>query len=164
MRLSRDGLLGLVCLGSSGILFVVSLSLPHLPIVPVGPGVYPRIVLGFLALVSLALVVQDWRTQSAASPREEEDGGRASPQTADYRLVAVSFAIVGAYILILPYAGFRISTAAFVAVLQVALERPATPVAWTRVVLVALATAALSYLVFERYLSVLLPRGTLTGW
>lgn len=160
MRLSRDGLLGLICLGGSVLLFVQSLSLPHLPIVPVGPGFYPRIVLAFMALVSAALVVQDW----LANRRLEADEEAGSGDARDYRLVAIAFAVVTAYIALLPYLGFRIATVIFVAVFQLALERPTTPGQWLRVVLVAVGTAAICYYVFEAYLSVLLPRGSWTDF
>ena len=60
MSLGRDGIAGLVLLAISLALLVQSLSLPYLPIVPVGPGFYPRIVLSFMALASLSLVLQDW--------------------------------------------------------------------------------------------------------
>jgi hypothetical protein len=51
----------------------------------------------------------------------------------------------------------------FVAGLQVALSWPRTASRWVVVVLVALGTAVVCDLVFERYLSVLLPRGDWTG-
>lgn len=161
MRLSRDGLLGLVCLGVSVLLFVQSLSLPHLPIVPVGPGFYPRLVLGFMAIVSAVLVVQDWMANARADRQAEE---APSEDVRDYRLVAAAFAAVAAYVAALPVLGFRISTVLFLVGLQVILERPATAGAWLRVVLLAVGTSAVCYLLFETYLSVLLPRGSWTGW
>jgi hypothetical protein len=57
-----------------------------------------------------------------------------------------------------------LATALFVATLQAALDRPRTPRDWTVLAAVALGTAAVAYLVFERYLLVLLPRGAWTGF
>jgi len=54
--------------------------------------------------------------------------------------------------------------ALFVAALQAALERPRTPRQWLVLAAVALVTSAVTYLVFERYLMVLLPRGAWTDW
>ena len=59
MSIGRDGIAGLVLLAISLVLLVQSFQLPSLPIVPVGPGFYPAIVLSFMAAASALLVVQD---------------------------------------------------------------------------------------------------------
>ena len=81
-----------------------------------------------------------------------------------YGLVAAAFLIVAVYIALLPLIGFRIATALFVAAFQLALDRPRTPAQWAMLGGIAVATSALTYLVFETYLLVLLPRGAWTGW
>jgi hypothetical protein len=155
MSLSRDGVAGLILLGISLALLYQTLSLPHIPIVPVGPGFYPRIVLGFLAICSAALVVQDLLKRRAPAQA-------AGPRR--YGLVVALFAIFGAYVGLMPYVGFRIATVLFVAAAQIALDRPRTGAQWAVVIAVALGTVAATYLVFERYLLVLLPRGSWTDW
>ena len=160
MILGRDGIAGLVLLGISLVLVVQSLSLPHLPIVPVGPGFYPRIVLVGLALASALLVVQDFLKGRAATPALPAQ----PPVRRNYRIVVVAFAIVGAYVWLLPLLGFRIATTLFVAALQAALGWPRGFPQWLALAAIALATTAAAYFVFERYLLVLLPRGTWTGW
>ena len=159
MSLGRDGIAGLILLAISLVLLVQSFSLPYLPLVPVGPGFYPRIVLVFLALASALLVVQDWRKQRVSRVGSEQ----AAPRR-NYAMVAALFAIVGGYILLLPLLGFRIATALFVAAAQAALDLPRGPRQWAVLALVALGTAAATHLIFETCLLVLLPRGTLTGW
>jgi putative tricarboxylic transport membrane protein len=155
MSLSRDGIAGLILFGISLVLFVQSLGLPSLPIVPVGPGFYPRIVLGFLGLASLALVVQDFmRARSAAAPEARRN----------YRLVIALFVIFGGYVALMPLIGFRLSTLLFVAAVQATLDPPRGPAQWAVLAAVALGTVFATYLVFERYLLVLLPRGSWTGW
>jgi putative tricarboxylic transport membrane protein len=62
MSLGRDGVVGLILLAISLGLLVQAFQLPRLPIVPVGPGFYPSIVLVFMAAMSALLVVQDIRT------------------------------------------------------------------------------------------------------
>jgi hypothetical protein len=52
----------------------------------------------------------------------------------------------------------------FVAALQAGLDPPRTTRQWAVLAAIALGTAAVSYFVFERYLLVLLPRGTWTGF
>jgi hypothetical protein len=44
------------------------------------------------------------------------------------------------------------------------LERPATLYRWLILIAIAIATSLITYLVFDTYLSVLLPRGRWTSW
>ena len=158
MSIGRDGIAGLILLAISLVLLVKSFQLPSLPIVPVGPGFYPAIVLSFMAAASALLVLQDLMKRA---PVVADAPG--SPRR-NYRLVVIAFAIVGAYVALLPLLGFRLATVLFVASLQAALGRPDTPRQWAVLAAIALGTAAVSYFVFERYLMVLLPRGAWTGF
>ena len=72
--------------------------------------------------------------------------------------------MVAIYIALLPLLGFRIATALFVAAFQLVLERPTKLRQWAIQLAIAIGTAAVTYLVFERYLSVILPRGSWTDW
>ncbi|NJO33070.1 MAG: tripartite tricarboxylate transporter TctB family protein [Rhodospirillales bacterium] len=161
MRLGRDGIAGLIGLAISLVLLPYAFGLPKLPIVPIGPGFYSAIVLGFLGAMSALLVLQDIVVQRRTAVAGE--GEPAGPRRA-YGLVAAAFAEVAAYIFLLPLLGFRIATAVFVAVFQLGLERPATLRQWSALIGVAIGTTAVTYLVFEQYLTVLLPRGRWTGW
>jgi hypothetical protein len=78
----------------------------------------------------------------------------------NYRLVLATFIEFGLYILLLPPLGFRIATFLFVLSLQVTLEWPRSPKHWALAVAIAAATSIVCYLVFQDYLSLLLPRGT----
>ena len=162
MRLGRDGIAGLIGLAVSLALLPFAYGLPKLPIVPIGPGFYPALVLVFMAVVSGLLVVQDFfvqrRTVPAAAPATADQPKRA------YGLVAAAFAVTGAYIGLMPLLGFRLSTALYVGLFQLVLERPASPGQWVRLVALAAGTAIVAYFVFEHYLFVLLPRGSWTGW
>ena len=159
MSIGRDGIAGLILFAISLVLLVQSFQLPSLPIVPVGPGFYPAIVLSFMAVASALLVVQDLMTRRAPA----EAGASDAPRR-DYRLVVIAFAIVGAYVALLPLLGFRLATVLFVGALQAVLGRPQTARQWIVLAAIALGTAAVSYFVFERYLLVLLPRGAWTGF
>jgi putative tricarboxylic transport membrane protein len=159
MSIGRDGIAGLVLLAISLVLLVQSFQLPSLPIVPIGPGFYPAIVLSFMAAASALLVVQDVIKHRAPV----EPGVDAAPRR-NYGLVVIAFAIVGAYVALLPLLGFRIATVLFVAALQAALDRPKSARQWAVLAAIALGAAAVSYIVFERYLLVLLPRGAWTGF
>ena len=149
--ISRDGIAGLVCLVASLGLLALTRGMPKPALVPIGPAFYPRILFVVTAVLSLALVVTDLarRRRPAVPP------GR-------YRLVLPAFVIFGAYVFLLPWLGYRVATFLFVAGLQTALEWPR--LRWARGLSVALATTLVTYYVFEVYLSVLLPRGRLTGF
>jgi putative tricarboxylic transport membrane protein len=159
MSIGRDGIAGLVLLAISLVLLVKSFQLPSLPIVPVGPGFYPAIVLSLMAAASALLVLQDLLKRRAPAVA---GAGDAPPR--NYRLVVIAFAIVGAYVVLLPLVGFRIATVLFVGALQAALGRPQTARQWVVLSAIALGTAMVSYFIFERYLLVLLPRGAWTGF
>jgi putative tricarboxylic transport membrane protein len=154
LKLGRDGWSGLAVLAASLVLFGLTLGLKDSPMVPVGPGFYPRIVLGVAAVLAAWLVIADWR--SPPPPREG--------QAIDYRMVAVMFAVFGVYVVALPYLGFRAGTFLYVAAANALLDAPRGARGWARAALVALLTAAATYYVFEHYLSVLLPRGSWTGF
>ena len=156
MKLGRDGIAGLIGLAISLLLLPHAFGLPRLPIVPIGPGFYPALVLTFMAVTCALLVLQDAIAQRRAPGSTAQ--APAEPQRA-YGLVVGAFVVVAAYITLLPLIGFRVATVLFVAAFQLVLERPATLRQWTILVALAVGTSALAYVAFEKYLSVLLPRG-----
>jgi hypothetical protein len=161
MMLSRDGISGLVCLAISVILLTQTFGLPPATIVPIGPAFYPRVVLTLLMLLSVILIALDVRAMRAA---RAVPAAAAPPPPAgaapNYRLVLATFIEFGLYILLLPPLGFRIATFLFVLSLQVTLEWPRSGKHWALTVAVAAATSLISFLIFQDYLSILLPRGT----
>jgi len=154
---SRDGIAGLAVLAASLVLFALTLDLKVNPMVPVGPGFYPRIVLGLTALLSLGLVVSDVLSRKK-TPKVREK------QDLNYPLVALSFAVFALYAVALPWLGFRIATFLFVGGANALLDPPRGAKGWGRALVLALLTSLVTWLVFERWLSVLLPRGRWTGF
>ena len=155
MKLSRDGWGGLAVLAASLLLFWGTLGLKDNPLVPIGPGFYPRIVLGLTAVLSLWLLIADVVAKKPpAAPRER----------LNYGLVALMFAVFGLYVGSLPYLGFRIATGLYVAATSALLAPPRSAKSWAGVLLLAVLTSFLTHLIFEHYLLVLLPRGKLTGF
>jgi putative tricarboxylic transport membrane protein len=155
LKLSREGWAGLAAFAASLVLFGLTLDLKANPLVPIGPGFYPRIVLGLSAVLAAALVAFD-----LFRPRARP-AGQAAP---NHFLVLAVFLIFAVYVGALPVLGFRISTFAFVAALQATLEPPRGTRAWIAVAVSAFLTTAVTYLLFERYLQVLLPRGRWTDF
>jgi len=153
--LSRDGVAGLLCLGGSLLLLWMSRGLPQPALVPIGPGYYPGLLFGVTAALSAGLVITDvWGRRRPAPP----------PTPVGYRLVVLTFVVFSGYVFLLPGLGYRVATLLFVGVLQTALEPPRSAKGWALAAVFAVATSLVTYVVFESYLNVLLPRGRWTGF
>ncbi len=153
--ISRDGWAGLAAAAVSLVLFWLTLGLERNPLVPIGPGFYPRIVLGITAALGLALLAREVLRRRGAAP---------AASRLNYRLVVLTFAAFAVYVLLLPLLGFRVATFLFVLGATYLLEPPRRTGLWVRGVVLAALTTAVTYYVFEHYLVVLLPRGTWTGF
>ena len=163
MRLTQNVVSGIICLVLSLGMLVLTRGLPQSSFVPVGPDFYPRIVLVIMAVLSVLLIAADLWPQGAK--RAEAPAAAApAPETRNYRLVGVTYAVFIGYVILLPLVGYRVSTFIFVAALQAVFESPRGARSWGLVMVSALATALVTYIVFNDYLSVLLPRGHWTGW
>jgi hypothetical protein len=159
--MTRDGIAGLICLALAIGLLVLTRGLPQSSFVPLGPDFYPRIVLVIMALLSAMLIASDlWqqRTQSA------DVGAESAPEKRNYRLVGLTFAVFAGYVILLPLVGYRLATFLFMVALQAIIDPPRGARRWVVVMVSALASAAITYVIFDNYLSVLLPRGHWTGW
>ena len=154
MKLSKDGWGGLAVLAASLFLFALTLELKANPLVPIGPGFYPRIVLGLTALFAVALIVFDLRKTKHPRPATG----------ANYAAVALHFLLFALYAVALPWLGFRIATFAYVAAVNAIMDPPRRWSGWLRVAAIALLTVVATYFAFERYLTVLLPRGRWTDF
>ncbi len=160
--MGRDSIAGFVCLAASLGLLAATIGLPGPNLlVPVGPGFYPRIILGVTAVLALALIISDVinHRRKTGTPAATD-----APATPNYALVAATFVIFILYVAALPYAGFRLSTLLFVAALQSTLKPPRSLKQAAIVALTALVTTAVVYVLFENYLAVLLPRGRWTDF
>jgi len=152
----RDAWAGLAVLAVSLLLFGFTFELKDNPLVPVGPGFYPRIVLGITAVLATVVIATSFLARGKRAPVEESG--------IHYGLVAASFAVFGLYVGALPYLGFRVATLAYIAATNALLDPPRSLRGGLRVAALALIATAVVYVVFERYLLVLLPRGRWTGF
>lgn len=161
--MTRDGIAGLICLALSIAMLVLTRGLPQSSFVPVGPDFYPRIVLAIMAVLAVMLIASDlWRQRAQAAAAAA--GAEPAPEKRNYRLVGVTFAVFAGYVILLPLVGYRLATFLFMAALQAVIDPPRGARRWVVVLISALATTAVTYVVFDDYLSVLLPRGRWTGW
>lgn len=157
MQLTRDGWGGIAVFGFSAALFGMTFSIPDNPLVPLGPAFYPRIVLALSGALGLWMLVGDL----LAKPKAALAAGGAR---LNYWAVVAHFAVLGLYVGALPYAGFRLSTFVYVCAANAMMDPPRGAKGWARVVVLGLATAGLTWFVFEKNLSVLMPRGRWTGF
>lgn len=154
--MGQDGRIGLGLLAFSGWLYSNLGKIPTNPLVPVGPAYYPRFLLLLTILLSLALVIQDL----LAHRKEKSKEKRVSRDwLKNHQPTLVTFFVFGLYVLLLPKLGYLLSTILFVAGLQWLLGAPS----WRRSpgsILIGIGTSLTTYMIFEKYLHVLLPRGT----
>jgi putative tricarboxylic transport membrane protein len=153
--MSKDGWSGLAILLASLLLFGLTLGLKDNPLVPIGPGYYPRIVLAVTALLAFAVFVLDLQ--------DKRDKTRVADKL-DYSMIVSMFAVFGLYCGALPFLGFRIATLLYIAATNALLDFPKNGKGWARVAAVSIVTTIVVYYVFERYLTVLLPRGRWTDF
>lgn len=153
--MGRDGWIGVGLLAFSGWLYANLDKIPANPLVPIGPAFYPRFLLLLTLLLSLALVVQD----VLAHLKQEKKGKGAFISWLNYQSTLLSFAVFGAYVLLLPQLGYLLSTILFVTALQWFLGKPL----WRRLpgsLSIGIGTSLMTYVIFEKYLHVFLPRGS----
>jgi hypothetical protein len=158
--LSKDGWGGLVVLATSLSLFWLTLGLKESPLVPIGPGFYPRIVLALGAALGLWILLADvFRRRKSRAQSAAKAAGRL-----DYPAVAIQFGVFALYVAALAPLGFRIATFFYVAAANALMAPPRGSRGWLRVAVLAFGAVVVTYVVFERYLLVLLPRGRWTGF
>jgi hypothetical protein len=154
--MTRDGWVGLVLAGLTFVLLLQTRGIPRPALLSIGPGFYPAVVLWTLLGLSLLLLASSLR-------RSAKEAGTQQKLPKRFPLIVGLFALFGIYTAALPHLGFRVATFGFVTVTQWVLGgRHARGL--PRAVLTGVLTSFLTYLIFEVYLKVLLPRGSLVGW
>ena len=150
----RDAGVGALLALLGGFLFWEGGKIPTSPLVPIGPGFYPRVILGIFLALSLCLVV------SGLAQKRVTRAWDLLGWLRRYRVIILTFVVFGLYAFALPWLGYLLSTFLFTVAAQWVLGRWG----WRSlpgVLAVGAGTAYGTYLVFELYLMLLLPRGTL---
>ena len=163
MRLGRDGIAGLIGLAVSLGLLPHALGLPKLPIVPVGPGFYPTIVLIFMAVTSARSLLQDvlarsGRRRRPMAERRRSAAARLWPRRGGIRGGCRIHRAAAAHRIPPGYGAVRGRHSRWC---WSGRRRRARGRFWSPI---AVGTSAVTYAVFNHYLLVLLPRGAWTGW
>ncbi len=151
--MGRDTGIGIGLLGLCGLLYWQAGFAPAPPFVSIGPAFYPRVISLVLALLAVWLIAEDVFRKSGAAGKK--GGGKAN-----YERVVLAFFIFLGYVIGISFLGYVTATFLFV----LALSWSIGPRRWgdmPKLLAVAAGTAVITFLVFEKYLYVFLPRGLL---
>lgn len=154
--MGRDTWIGAGLLLLCGALYSQTGNIPTPPFVPIGPAFYPRVILVLLAALAVWLILEDVVGATGRPGR----AARPAVSAPNYRLVAVCFVLFGGYVIGLSLLGYLLATFLFVLGLGWILG-PRQARELPKLGAVAIGTALATYLVFEKYLHVFLPRGLL---
>jgi len=154
--MSRDAGIGLGLLAFCGLLYWQAGRTSTPPFVPIGPAFYPRVILILLAGLAVWLIAEDLLSRRVA-PRQVKKAATLPP---DYGRVLLAFFVFLGYVIGISLIGYLAATFLFVLGLSWAMG-PRKTREMPRLVAVAIGTALATYLVFEKYLYVFLPRGML---
>jgi len=154
--MSRDTGIGIGLLAICGLLYWQAGLVSVPPFVPIGPSFYPRVILILLAGLAVWLIAEDLLKRRAPARHAKKAAG--SPL--DYRRVLLGFIIFFAYVACLTLIGYLTATVFFVLGLSWSIG-PRDVREIPKLIAVAIGTALATYLVFEKYLYVFLPRGLL---
>ena len=155
--MGRDGWIGVGLLGFSVWLYSNLGKIPANPLVPIGPDFYPQFLLILTIVLSLALVIQDLLAHKKEKRIKEKIAFKSWLK--NYQPTLLSFSVFGFYVLLLPKLGYLLSTSLFVAGLQWLLGKPLLR-RLPGSLLIGIGTSIITYMVFETYLHVFLPRGS----
>lgn len=136
------GLAGLILYEASQLAFG-SIRVPQ-------TGFFPSILAILLLFFSIALLVQTCRQAGGT-------GGEQPIKNEAWTRISITLAAMLGFALVLERLGFLLSTFTVMLLLLRVIE----PQKWSRVIVVALATALVSYFLFARLLNIPLPAGVL---
>jgi putative tricarboxylic transport membrane protein len=154
--MGRDTGIGIGLLAFCGLLYWQAGLVSVPPFVPIGPSFYPRVILILMAGLAVWLIAEDLLKRGA--PARQAKKGAGSPL--NYRRVLLGFIIFFGYVACLTLIGYLTATFLFVLGLSWSIG-PRDVREIPKLFAVAIGTALVTYLIFEKYLYVFLPRGML---
>jgi len=160
--MGRDAVIGLIVVVMSVLLLFNTMGIPTPPIVPLGPAFYPRMLLALLLVMGMILFILDIfkRKPSGKRKGDKEKALKDEGWLIKYKKVIWGFTVFGLYILFIPIIGFYSSTAVVLVILQAILGYRG-PRQLPLFLIVSIITTVCIYLIFEKYLMVVFPKGHL---
>jgi len=160
--MGRDAVIGLIVVVMSVLLLFNTIGIPTPPIVPLGPAFYPRMLLALLLVMGMILFILDIfkRKPSGKRKGDKEKALKDEGWLIKYKKVIWGFTVFGLYILFIPIIGFYSSTAVVLVILQAILGYRG-PRQLPLFLIVSIITTVCIYLIFEKYLMVVFPKGHL---
>lgn len=160
--MGRDAVIGLIVVVMSVLLLFNTMGIPTPPIVPLGPAFYPRMLLALLLVMGMILFILDIfkRKPSGKRKGDKEKALKDEGWLIKYKKVIWGFTVFGLYILFIPIIGFYSSTAVVLVILQAILGYRG-PRQLPLFLIVSIITTICIYLIFEKYLMVVFPKGHL---
>jgi putative tricarboxylic transport membrane protein len=152
----RDSGIGVGLLAFCGLLYWQAGLVSAPPFVPIGPAFYPRVVVILLACLAVWLIAEDLLRRRVPVRKAVTPAGPVP----NYRKVLLGFLIFLGYVAGLSLIGYPASTFLFVLGLSW-LIGPRNVRELPKLVAIAVGTVLATYLIFEKYLFVFLPRGLL---
>ncbi len=154
--MKRDAGIGIGLLAFCGLLYWQAGHVSAPPFVPIGPAFYPRVILILLAGLSLWLIAEDLLRK----PLPEKKVAKPTGPAPNYRKVLLGFIIFLGYVAGLSLIGYPTATFLFVLGLSWSIG-PRNVRELPKLIVIAVGTTLSTYLIFEKYLYVFLPRGLL---
>lgn len=152
----RDTGIGIGLLAFCGFLYWQAGFVSTPPFVPIGPAFYPRVILILLAGLALWLIAEDLLRRRAPARKAAKPAGPAP----NYRKVLLGFIVFLGYVAGLSLIGYPAATFLFVLGLSWSIG-PRNVREMPKLAAIAAVTTLATYLIFEKYLYVFLPRGAL---
>lgn len=152
----RDAGIGVGLLAFCGLLYWQAGLVSVPPFVPIGPAFYPRVILIFLAGLAVWLILEDLLKKRAPAREAKKPAG----PTPNYRRILLGFIVFLGYVAGLSIIGYLTATFLFVLGLSWAIG-PRNIREMPKLIAIAIGTALVTFLIFEKYLYVFLPRGLL---
>ncbi|MFW3615544.1 tripartite tricarboxylate transporter TctB family protein [Billgrantia antri] len=159
LTLTKDRALALAMLVITGILMAETRNIaPPTSWQPYGSALFPQILLGIIAVLSLLLLLRTWLVSQDVASSEPSRPRRSLTEWVRHNATVLSlFGLFGLYALLLPLIGYLIATLAFLMASLALLLGIDTRRKWLINLVVSCTIAPLVYVIFRFVLNVWLP-------
>jgi hypothetical protein len=151
----QDIIAGIILLFVSIAIFISSGYIPRMVVTTLGPDFMPKLIATGMAGLSCLLIVFGYKRGSSAKSAVRQDGTFIKRHI---DLITIGFLVF--YALCISFLGFLIATSIYL-FLQISLMGIMRKLKPIITAIVSIASSAIIYFIFTRYLSVMLPAGIL---